>query len=293
MQLRTRAAAAAALASFSMLATPATAAPYAAANLALTSTKYDDVKNGTGFSLVGGYEIDEFGMFPVFVEGSHYDSGKLKVDDTADLQGIRLSYQGYQVFGGVALKLAKDSGSRVWGKVGYYSLDGKVSDGSDSAEEKLTGLSFGLGADWMFSRQLGARFEIEQPTKVKSIPGFNVDETTALSIVKIGLVWRPSFGGGGGTAAASYNPSPYQTPSVAAAPVTAVVTPFAVGGTAKLAAGTPLRGQPKPDGTALGNVPTESTVTLKGTNSGSYGEWWFVSGAGLQGWVLASALMPP
>ena len=290
MQLRVLAAAVA-VASASAIATSAQAAPFAAANLALTSTKYDDVKNGTGFSLVGGYEVDEFGLFPVFVEGSFYDSGKMKVEDTG---GIELTYKGYQVFGGVALKLAKDSGSRVWGKLGYYSLDGKVSDGVDSAKEKLTGLSFGLGADWMFSEQLGARFEIEQPTKVKSIPGFNVDEKTALSIVKIGLVWRPRFGGGSSSpSAASDEPTPYQAPLVAAVPATALVTPFAVGGSARVAAGTPLRGQPKPDGTAIGNVPADTTVTLKGTNTGSYGEWWFVSGFGVQGWVLASALMAP
>ncbi len=267
------------------------AAPFVSGSLALTSTKYDDVKDGTGFSLAGGYEVDEFGKFPVFVEGSYYDSGNLKVKDSG---GIRLSYDGFQLFGGVALK-QKAGNSRVWAKVGYYSLDGKVSDGSTSGAEKTTGLTFGLGGDWMFSEQFGARFEIEQPTKVKAIPGFNSDETTSLSIIKVGLVWRPDFSGSRSPPverayqAPAYAPAQTVTTAVNTS-ATQTVVPFTTGTVSSLRAGTGIRAQPKGDSRLLSTVSANTSVTLSGSTNNINGEWWYVTAPGVAGWVLASEL---
>ncbi|MES2883467.1 MAG: outer membrane beta-barrel protein [Pseudomonadota bacterium] len=264
---------------------PALAAPFVSGSLARTSTKFDDVKDGTGFSLAAGYEVDRFGAFPLFFEGSYYDSGKLKVDDSG---GLRLSYDGFQAFGGIALKLGNDDGSRVWAKVGYYSLDGKISDGSDSASEKTTGLSFGFGGDWMFSKQIGARFELEQPTKVKAFPGLSIDGTSALSIVKIGLVWRPQFGGSATTA-----PVARERGDVYLAPAPKLVAPFGTSGSATVRAGTGIRAQPKADSRLVGSASADTVVTLDGSSSGVAGEWWFVKGTGIAGWVPASELAAP
>lgn len=278
------------------LATATHADPFLSANLARTTTKYDDVKVGTGYSLAAGYSFDSL-AFPVFIEGSLYDSGKLKVKDSG---GIKLKYDGFQGFGGVALKLG-NTGSRLWGKAGYYVLDGKISSGDASASEKSNGITLGLGGDWMFAGSVGARFEIETPFKVKSIPGLGSDEKTQLSIIKVGLVWRPKISGAATPSVASpvaaepVQQAVYQMP--VAAPSTAgktqMVVPLAIGGTASVAAGTVIKGQPKPDSAAAATVAAMTSVTLGGSSSNASGQWWYVQGPGVQGWVQASELVSP
>ncbi|MDP3858003.1 MAG: outer membrane beta-barrel protein [Stagnimonas sp.] len=185
------------LAALLLSATPAFAGPFLGAALDRTSSEYSDVKDGTGYSVLGGYQTSST-SFPLFVEASYYDSGKLKLKDSG---GLGFSYSGPQLFVGGALKLGESS--FLWLKGGYYSFDGKTSYQGDSVSDSLSGLSLGVGFDWMFSKQLGLRLGIETPMKVDNAPGLTEEEVAALggtkkekqlSVIQFGLVWRPVFG---------------------------------------------------------------------------------------------------
>jgi len=270
-----------------LLSTTAVAGPFASGNLALTSTKFDNIKSGVGYSLSAGYSFDSL-KYPVFVEGSLYDSGALKVKD-AD---VKLRYDGFQFFGGVAYRLPSAPWV-VWGKAGVYSLDQKAS-GLVSEQEKGSGASLGLGADWLFHSQLGLRVEIETPFAVRSFND-NGSGKTQLSVIKFGLVWRPSFGGSRVEAPA---PPPEATVTTAVvAPIVQAEAPKATalanGQSAIARSGTGIRAQPKTDSRLLSTLSADTVVTLNGSSSNSSGDWWYVKSAGLAGWVLASELVTP
>jgi len=185
-----------ALAALILSASPAFAGPFLGAALDRTSTEFKDIKDGTGYSVLGGYQT-ESETFPLFVEASYYDSGKLKLKDSG---GLAFSYTGPQIFVGGALKVGE---SFIWLKGGYYSFDGKTSVPGDSVSESINGLSLGIGFDWMVSKELGLRLGIETPMKVDSAPGLTQAEVDSvggtkkdkqLSVIQLGLVWRPTFG---------------------------------------------------------------------------------------------------
>ncbi len=266
------------------LAATAHADPFVSGSLARTSTKFKNVKDGTGYSLAGGYSFDSL-AFPIFVEASYYDSGTMKVKD----MDVKLTYDGIQAFGGVAFKLG-GSGSLVWFKGGYYSFDQKASGSVVSDSEKGSGATLGLGADWMFARSVGARFEIETPFKVNSFNS-NGSGKTQLSIIKIGLVWRPRFSGNAPVADRSNDTAP-----AAAAPYSApapqVFAPTANGSSSLVRAGTAIRAQPKL-GSPQQLAAADTMVTTDGSITNEGGAWWLVKGVGVDGWVLASDLRSP
>ena len=279
------------------------AEPFVAATFARTSSEFNDVKDGNGIALSAGYELPQL---PIFFEGEYYSSGTMKIDNdpsAPQFDDLRVSYRGILGYVGYALKLS--GGSKVWLKGGYYSLKGKTSLDSDSVSEKDANFTLGLGGDWMFSEQIGLRAEIETPFKVKSAPGLDLDEKdrSQLSVIRIGLVWRPQFGNSTSSTVYGENPNttvsePSYTPPVAApapapAPATRLLAPFAAGAEATLRAGRVIRAQPKLDSALMGSVAAETTVTLAGSTSNVGGEWWYVKGASLSGWVLASDLASP
>ncbi|MES2683190.1 MAG: outer membrane beta-barrel protein [Pseudomonadota bacterium] len=280
--------------------------PFVAATFARTSTEFEDVKDGNGFAFSAGYELPQV---PIFFEGEYYTSGQMKADNDPDfpeLDDLRVSYRGILGYVGYALKL--NGGSRLWLKGGYYSIKGKTSLDGDSVSEKDANFTLGLGGDWMFSEQIGLRAEIETPFKVKSAPGLDLEEKdrSQLSIIRVGLVWRPKLASSSSTSASSggiygENPNtavsePSYTPPVSApapAPATKLLAPFATGSTATVRGGSRIRAQPKTDSVLMGSAAGDTSVTLAGSTSNVGGEWWYVKSAGLNGWVLASDLVSP
>ena len=293
--------------------------PFIAGSLNMTSSEFKNVKSGTGFTLAAGYELPQF---PIFVEGEYYTSGQMKVDDDPnfpELDDLKISYRGFLGNIGYAFKL--NNSSRVWLKGGYYSLKGKSSADGDSITEKDSGFTLGAGGDWMFSKQIGLRAEIETPFKVKTLPGSDgfveeKDERSQLSILRIGLVWRP-FGGDGTSSSSggiygdnpntpvsepSYAPPVAEpvaaapaaaAPAPAPAPASRLLAPFATGSTATVRIGSGIRAQPKIDSALMGSTTVETSVTLAGSTSNAGGQWWYVKGSTISGWVLASDLLTP
>lgn len=190
-----------ALAVLMLSVTPAFAGPFIAATGTSTTSEYKDVNRGIGFALSGGYQAE---TNPMFVEVEYFNGGSQKIDDYDDgstaLQGGKLKYSGFQGFVGASMKLGTES--RAWLKGGYYSFDGKVtadevtSGGITvtdvSSKGSSSGLSLGLGFDWMFAPSFGLRGEIETPFKVDSAPGLDSGEDGQLTIIRLGVVWRPA-----------------------------------------------------------------------------------------------------
>lgn len=280
------------------------AGPYVAATGAITSTKYNDIKDGLGASLSAGYQLD---TSPLFVEASYYNSGRLKIDDYSgpegSLRGARLSYSGGQAFLGASLPLM--GGSRVWIKGGYYLLDGKlradeVNNGSESVSDpsfssNSNGFSAGIGLDWMFSRDFGFRADVETPFKVDTTPGLPGGPKSQLSIVRLGFVWRPTLG----SSSAPYSPTvrnadaaaPMSAPPpvAAAAPEMAVV--FKPGDQALARPGSSLRATPREDSEAVQTLLPSPVLKLESSIVNATGTWWFVSSDIERGWLRADELV--
>lgn len=190
-----------ALAALLLTAAPAFAGPFVALTGTSTTSEYKDVNRGIGFALSGGYQAE---TSPLFVEAEYFNGGKQKIDDFDDgstaLRGGELKYNGFQGFVGASMKFGGDS--RGWLKGGYYSFDGKLS--ADEARDNGTsvfgvsskgsskGLTLGVGFDWMFANSFGLRGDIETPFKVDSTPGLQTGEKGQLTVLRLGVVWRPA-----------------------------------------------------------------------------------------------------
>jgi hypothetical protein len=258
----------------------AIAEPILSVTYANTTTKYSDVKAGSGFATSLGYQ---FAPVRIFVEGEYYQSGKMDYEFSP---GDGVKYTGGKGFVGYGFRAGA---WRFWLKGGYYSLEGKTAYGSKTD----TGFTLGTGADWLFLKDFGLRIDLDTPFGVDPGPGLDSDgEHTQLSVIKIGLVWRPTFGGASGQA--SRDPA---TPAAPSAPAYASASPVAaapvgaVGGP-QVPAGAVLRQRPQPEAVPLLRFADVTTVSLQQSVSNSYGKWWFATANGVTGWILDADLLP-
>ena len=274
------------------------AGPFLGAALDHTSTVYSNIKDSSGYSILGGYESDS-ATFPLFLEASYYDSGKLKVKDSG---GLSFSYSGPQVFAGGGFK--SPSGSLAWLKVGYYSFDGKtaVADiGSVSGSTK--GLTLGVGFDWHFSPEVALRLGIETPMKVDSTPGISQADAEAngitkeekqLSVLQLGLVWRPLAASS--RIAQRPSSSAYTLPltrTAATTPPPVLLTAFKPGSEALARPGSVLRAAPLESSEVIQNLSPSPVLKLESSIVNASGEWWFVISDIERGWLRADELLKP
>ena len=294
---------------------PASAGPFLAATGTSTTTEYSDIKRGVGFAVSAGYQLD---TLPLFVEGEYYSGGKLKIEDGQDLQGNALrggslKFRGFQGFAGASLPIGSDA--RVWAKGGYYQFDGKfradeVSGGGSTFTDVRSsgnsrGLTLGAGLDWMFLRDLGLRAEVETPMKVDLVPGSGSDETMQLTIIRLGVVWRPGSGLSAfqrGPAEGSVSPRPASAPSNPApaaapalpplpAPAPAMAVVFKPGNEVLARAGTPLRATPREDSDTVQALSSATVLKLESSIVNATGTWWFASSDIERGWLRADELV--
>ncbi|MDP3858002.1 MAG: outer membrane beta-barrel protein [Stagnimonas sp.] len=272
----------------------ATAGPFVAATPTITSSEYEDLKNAYGYAVSAGYQLDQL---PLFVEGEYYDSGKLKAKDSdPQVDNLSLQYDGFQVFAGGSGRLGGES--RAWLKGGYYSFDGKLKADSlggapFASSDKTSGFSLGVGIDWMFSHWLGARFEIETPFKAKSLPGLSNDEKKQLSIIRLGLVWRPAMGADRRPAAPAVSAYTPPAPTLAAAPTATVAGIFKPGDEALARPGSMLRASPLASAEIVQALTPSPLLKLENNIVNATGSWWFVSSDIERGWLHADELVKP
>lgn len=173
--------------------TTAMAQGYVGASVGQSDFKVDcsgltscDTKD-TGYKVFGGYMfMPNFG-----VELGWADLGKATGSGTFDINGVNVNGTGDLKSRGVfvaAIGVFPFGDASVFGKLGVANLKTKLSVSalgvSDSDSTTSTGVFFGLGAGYEFTRNLGARIEWER-YRIKY-----GDEKDNADLLSIGLVYR-------------------------------------------------------------------------------------------------------
>jgi OOP family OmpA-OmpF porin len=140
-------------------------------------TTVDD--KDTSFRIFGGYQINRhFGVELGYsqlgeVSGNEPGLGSFTVESKAwDLVGVGI------------LPVA-DKFSLV-GKIGVYKADSDLSDSSASASDSNSDLTYGVGVQYDFSRNLGLRAEWQQ---YKKVGGDNIGESD-VDVMGISVLYR-------------------------------------------------------------------------------------------------------
>jgi OmpA-OmpF porin, OOP family len=142
----------------------------------LTSCDDED----TGWKILGGYQFNRH----LAVELGYSDLGEISGVDT----GVPVTAEA-TVFDLVAVGiLPVGNNFSVYGKLGMYraEVDAEAT-GFGSVSESNTGMTFGVGVRWDFTKNLGVRAEYQKYSDVGN------DDTTGesdIDVISIGVVFR-------------------------------------------------------------------------------------------------------
>jgi OOP family OmpA-OmpF porin len=145
----------------------------------ITSGSVDSKDNA--FKVFGGYMFNRhFG-----VEGAYVDLGAVSYSGSfgsAAVSGGKVEMTGFNVAALGSYPVTE--AFSVFGKIGLFIWEAEASDttGGVPFSEKTDGtdISFGLGLNYQFTRNLGVRAEWER---------FKLDEADA-DLISVGIVWR-------------------------------------------------------------------------------------------------------
>lgn len=170
---------------------------YLTGDVAITSFDYSNVDNATGYQLGAGYSFDN----NIFLEFRYLDSGKADVDGSEPIDEIPgatvndtdLELSGYLATIGYMFPFGVEDAGGIFVRGGLYSTDTEVSgtvtsgafseDVSDS--EDSTGITIGLGLEWMPTRTFGLRASIDGLINNKDFADDN-----NVTVVTLGTVIR-------------------------------------------------------------------------------------------------------
>ena len=135
----------------------------------------------TAFKIFGGYMFNRhFG-----IEGAYVDLGQVSYSGSflgSPVTGGKVEVSGLNISALGALPINEQFS--VFGKIGLFLWDAEASDITGgvpfSAKEDGTDVSFGIGVNYNFTRNLGVRAEWEM---------FTTDEADA-TLLSVGVVWR-------------------------------------------------------------------------------------------------------
>ena len=135
----------------------------------------------TAFKVFGGYMFNRhFG-----VEGAYVDLGEVTYSGSffgSPVTGGRVETTGFNVAALGSYPVTEEFS--VFGKIGLFFWEAEASDTTGgvpfSAKTDGTDISFGLGVNYHFTRNLGVRAEWER---------FKLDDADA-DLISVGIVWR-------------------------------------------------------------------------------------------------------
>lgn len=145
----------------------------------VTSGSVDSKDNA--FKVFGGYMFNRhFG-----VEGAYVDLGEVSYSGFffgSPVTGGKVEATGFNVAALGSYPVTEEFS--VFGKIGLFIWEAEASDTTGgvpfSAKTDGTDISFGLGVNYQFTRNLGVRAEWER---------FKLDEADA-DLISVGIVWR-------------------------------------------------------------------------------------------------------
>jgi hypothetical protein len=285
---------------------PATAGLYFGGEALISKRDYEDVDDGAGFQILGGYRVEDS---PFFVEAGYINTGDAEIDPVEGAtSSIEMRFEGFKAGVGVMAGLGT-IGSGLWLKGGFYagktivkaplgSLPGQPGL-SGELDESASGAVLGIGAVWKLTRNFGLRAEYESLMGVKD---FAADED--VSVYSLGLIFEfPATKAAVPSANAPVYPAPAQqaipAPAVASSAssvaessiqsATAQAAPSAGNQPMRLLAEVPLRDNPKQSAQVRRVLPAGSVITLRNRMSNADGDWWYVqTDANVVGWIPAT-----
>lgn len=211
-----------------ILSGAARAEVYGGGTVLSSEYQYSDVGRGTGNAFFLGYHFDDL---PIMVQATRLDLGHPKVNDFTygpySFTGTKLGFTGYNYSVGYYGRIPKWG---FWLKAGYYSgdstLEGQVNGSPYHFQESSSGLSWGLGANWMFSTYVGALFDLEGMSEVKTLPEVNSNEGSTVTLYNLGLIVEfPPFPSRPARSTVSSPPPPAPAPVYPPAPAAEPATP--------------------------------------------------------------------
>jgi len=117
------------------------------------SSGFDFDDNAFGWRVLGGYEINE----NFAVEASYFDAGQ--AEDSILGTDIEVEFDGFTVSGLGMLPL--NDAWTVFGKLGYYDADAKVSALGSSASDSDSGFTLGGGVRFDLNDNLSLRGDFD------------------------------------------------------------------------------------------------------------------------------------
>jgi OmpA-OmpF porin, OOP family len=140
-------------------------------------------KSGTAWRLFAGY----FFTPNLGAEVGYVEFGKALASDAGS--NVRLQSRGGEALAVLAFPANQFS---IFGKVGAYYAGSRLTIETPGAAtqrpgETNTGLTYGVGAQWDFTRNLGVRGDYQRYAKVG---GSDTGGTTDIDVFTIGLAWK-------------------------------------------------------------------------------------------------------
>jgi OmpA-OmpF porin, OOP family len=133
----------------------------------------------TAMKFIGGYRFNR----NLGVEIGYTDLGEATITDPISTATFETSVM--EIVGVGSLPIAEKFS--VFGKIGIYRGDVDASDPVfGSASESNTGLTFGIGVQWDFTKNLGLRGEWQ---RYADVGGDSVGESD-VDVMSIGVIWR-------------------------------------------------------------------------------------------------------
>lgn len=133
----------------------------------------------TAFRILGGYQINR----NFAAEIGYHDLGKLKVS-APGLSG-EVKANAFELVGLGAFPINQQFS--IYGKLGFYRGEAKLSGDFGDGKETNTDLTYGVGVQYNFNRQLGVRGEWQRYSK---LGGDDTGGDSDVDVLSIGVVFR-------------------------------------------------------------------------------------------------------
>ena len=179
------------LASAMMLAGPALAQDtgfYAGLSIGQSSADVDctgattcDDKD-SAWKILGGYRFNR----NLAVEFGYTDLGAVSASDGVD--SVKIESTAFELVAVGSFPIAEKFS--LLGKIGMYrgETDGTVSGSvSGSVSESNTDLTFGVGVQWDFTKNLAARAEWQ---RYSDVGGGDIGDSADVDVMSIGVIWK-------------------------------------------------------------------------------------------------------
>jgi len=162
---------------------PSLSSAYIGASLGQADLDFDcagstgcDTKD-TAWRIFGGFQLNR----TFSAELGYANLGEARFDDPVDPVTVEGTAWDLSAIGAIPIGPVS-----VFGRLGLYRAEVEASGPGGSADASSTGLLWGIGAQFDFTKNLGVRAEWQQYNDVEDDVGTKAD----VNVISVGVVWR-------------------------------------------------------------------------------------------------------